>query len=638
MADRKISDLTALTTPASGDYLPIVDISEAAAASKNKRITIEELMRGVPDGTAAAPGIAFETDPNTGIYRPGADQLAVATNGTERLRIASSGGATFKGGSIFIEATSDTNNAQISLGRPSSSSAGYIRYINSENALAFRTNGSGEDVRIDSSGRLGIGTSAPAAVLHTVAAASFDPTNVSDFTGVGLFLQSPVGIAGDGNFGSALAWSRPEDNSRFKTAIAPVQEGSDQDRQGLAFFTANSPTATVAPQERLRISNAGNVGIGTTSPGADLEIGAVAGSDRTVNIRSAGGLRGVLATNAASGEFRIGATNDSSSGNLVFQTGAALAERMKIDSNGTTTLTSATSTSPFIVKVSTSEVARIDASGRLLVGTSSSSISTSLVVQGNSAGTASGQMYLQRDDSTPSSGNKLADFNFADSSGNRGASISALCDGTWTAGSFHPGALTFSTTADGASSPTQHLYISSEGYVVPGTSAVADLSGANCGPGLKLVASTNNTGARLEGVAGSASTRYHAAFSNPNGLVGSISTNASATAYNTSSDYRLKENVTAVSDGITRLQQLKPSRFNFIADSDRTVDGFLAHEVQTIVPEAITGEKDAVDDNGNPEYQGIDQSKLVPLLTAALQEAIGEIEALKARVAALEAN
>jgi hypothetical protein len=94
MADRKISDLTALTTPASGDYLPIVDISEAAAASKNKRITIEELMRGVPDGTAAAPGIAFETDPNTGIYRPGADQLAVATNGVGRLFVDASGNVT----------------------------------------------------------------------------------------------------------------------------------------------------------------------------------------------------------------------------------------------------------------------------------------------------------------------------------------------------------------------------------------------------------------------------------------------------------------------------------------------------------------------------------------------------------------
>ena len=91
MADRKISDLTALTTPAAGDYLPIVDISEPSNASKNKRITIEELLRGAPDGTAAAPSIAFESDPDSGIYRPGADIWAVATNGAERIRIDSAG-------------------------------------------------------------------------------------------------------------------------------------------------------------------------------------------------------------------------------------------------------------------------------------------------------------------------------------------------------------------------------------------------------------------------------------------------------------------------------------------------------------------------------------------------------------------
>jgi hypothetical protein len=66
------------------------------------------------------------------------------------------------------------------------------------------------------------------------------------------------------------------------------------------------------------------------------------------------------------------------------------------------------------------------------------------------------------------------------------------------------------------------------------------------------------------------------------------------------------------------------------------MDGFLAHEAQAVVPEAVTGEKDAVDDDGNPVYQGIDQSKLVPLLTAALQEAIGRIETLEAEVAALK--
>ena len=125
-------------------------------------------------------------------------------------------------------------------------------------------------------------------------------------------------------------------------------------------------------------------------------------------------------------------------------------------------------------------------------------------------------------------------------------------------------------------------------------------------------------------------------FSRSGTIVGSINVTTTNTSFNTSSDYRLKENVTPVSDGIARLRQLKPSRFNFIADPNKTVDGFLAHEVQSIVPEAINGEKDAVDADGNPSYQGIDQSKIVPLVVAALQEAIGEIESLKARVDALE--
>ena len=132
---------------------------------------------------------------------------------------------------------------------------------------------------------------------------------------------------------------------------------------------------------------------------------------------------------------------------------------------------------------------------------------------------------------------------------------------------------------------------------------------------------------------------------------GSIQTTGSATAYNTSSDYRLKENVAYNFDATTRLKQLKPARFNFIEDADNTVDGFLAHEVSSIVPEAITGTHNEVqvweegeelpegvsvgdnklDDKGNtiPVYQGIDQSKLVPLLVKTIQE-------LEARITALE--
>ena len=153
-------------------------------------------------------------------------------------------------------------------------------------------------------------------------------------------------------------------------------------------------------------------------------------------------------------------------------------------------------------------------------------------------------------------------------------------------------------------------------------------------------------------------------FTNSSGTqAGSISHNGSTTvAYNTSSDHRLKENVSDLTDATTRLKKLQPKRFNFIADESNTlVDGFLAHEVQDIIPEAITGEKDGVqdigtikDEDGNiidtdaPKaratdkqtwtktgtenvYQGIDQSKLVPLLVKTVQE-------LEARIATLESK
>ena len=119
--------------------------------------------------------------------------------------------------------------------------------------------------------------------------------------------------------------------------------------------------------------------------------------------------------------------------------------------------------------------------------------------------------------------------------------------------------------------------------------------------------------------------------------IGSVQQNAATTVhYGTSSDYRLKENVVTLTGAISRLKTLPVHRFNFIADSKTTVDGFLAHEAQVVVPEAVTGTKDEVDGDGNAVMQGIDQSKLVPLLTAALQEAIGRIETLEAKVAALE--
>jgi hypothetical protein len=136
---------------------------------------------------------------------------------------------------------------------------------------------------------------------------------------------------------------------------------------------------------------------------------------------------------------------------------------------------------------------------------------------------------------------------------------------------------------------------------------------------------------------GTASGTGYLVFGYNGGLIGSITqSGTTAVAYNTFSDYRLKENVVPLTNAISRINQLQVHRFNFIADPDRTVDGFIAHEAQAVVPECVTGTKDEVDENNNPVYQGIDQSKLVPLLTAALQEAIGRIESLEAKVAALK--
>ena len=133
---------------------------------------------------------------------------------------------------------------------------------------------------------------------------------------------------------------------------------------------------------------------------------------------------------------------------------------------------------------------------------------------------------------------------------------------------------------------------------------------------------------------------------------GWINVASNSVTYATSSDYRLKENEVSITNGITKLKQLKPYRFNWKNDSSKTLrDGFFAHEVSSVVPEAINGTKDQVVtqadvDSGefksselnDPRYQSIDQSKLVPLLTAALQEAITKIETLETKVAALEAG
>ena len=335
-----------------------------------------------------------------------------------------------------------------------------------------------------------------------------------------------------------------------------------------------------------------------------------------------------------------------------------------------------------------SEAARFDSSQRLLVGTSSARTNfplgtstiqhetavaslnngLSLVNNGGSAaynptltigvtrGTSVGQ-----NTALPGANYGFGRIDFAGADGTNlitGARIEAFTDGTPGTNDM-PGRLLFNTTADGASSPTERMRITS-----------GDSNGAlfffNCTE--QPSSSVKGTAIKPNGSNGNfflnatsySSSYTHWQFYNPNGLVGTIATSGSSTSYNTSSDYRLKENVIPLTGAAERLNQLQVRRFNFIADPDTTVDGFIAHEAQAVVPEAVTGTQDEIevwkegeelpdgvsvgdnklDEDGNtiPVYQGIDQSKLVPLLTAALQEALAKIETLETANASLEAR
>lgn len=164
------------------------------------------------------------------------------------------------------------------------------------------------------------------------------------------------------------------------------------------------------------------------------------------------------------------------------------------------------------------------------------------------------------------------------------------------------------------------------------------------GSGFVAIFKGNNAGHETVAIHNSATsgTRILLAFKTSGStgtLVGRITSDGSTTNYATSSDYRLKENVEDMTGAIDRVKQLLPKRFNFINDDTNTlVDGFLAHEAQSVVAEAVTGTHNEVDDDGNAVMQGIDQAKLVPLLTGALKEAITKIETLETANTALEAR
>ena len=122
-----------------------------------------------------------------------------------------------------------------------------------------------------------------------------------------------------------------------------------------------------------------------------------------------------------------------------------------------------------------------------------------------------------------------------------------------------------------------------------------------------------------------------------NSTVGEITTNGSTTSYVTSSDYRLKENIQRMTGALEKVAQLNPVTYNWKADGSEG-QGFIAHELQAVVPDCVSGEKDAVDADGKPVHQGIDTSFLVATLTAAIQELKSELDSVKTELATLKGN
>jgi hypothetical protein len=420
MANVKITDLTAYTNPASTDVLPIVDVGA-------------DILKNAGSGTAAAPGIAFDGDSDTGIYRPGANQLALSTNGQGRLFVDASGNINIGGSDVGVLGSA---GKRLAVGTTSAGTSGAVTIFSSTSGLGYLAFGDGtagsdsyrglleydhtsdslrtytagsQRMVVTSAGLVGIGTSSPSVVLHAVGGVGFPATS-----------------------GTSQA------NGTFRIGGPTTTGVIDFGVQGSANWLQSTDRTDLSQKYSLLLNpNGGNVGIGTTSPNVPLEVNG----------------------NARASNFSVPDTNFIGFGSY-------------------TAYLSGSSASNFIdFNTSSTERVRIDSSGRLLVGTSSDSGDTTLVLQGNSAGNTGTPTIAFKRNILPAVNNDIAIISFSNVTGGEGARLLVEADGAWTNGSSHPSRLVFSVTADGAASPTEALRISSNraitvsdgGHIVLGT-------------------------------------------------------------------------------------------------------------------------------------------------------------------------
>ena len=509
--------------------------------------------------------------------------VGIGTNNPDaKLKIQSSN-SDVPAQSLAIRQNNAADSAQATFTIEVSPTDGVSRLVSSATStpqLAFYT-ANNEAVRIDSSGNVGIGTSTPNNLLDVRGAS--DP-------------QLKVSATNTGTNSAGLYI----ENQGQRNWQIWADRSSDQLRIG-----HNSRASTVVSVTDSR------VGIGTTSPTSPLHV--------VGDIKTEGAFLALpFSGSSEGGEIQIKNPDGTTNGAIIDVSSANTFRIFQLNNNSAIQLGQLSGTGGTItLHTSAQERFRVDSVGNCGIGTSAPI--TDLTVRGISSGSEGGNLCIQNTGSgintsvalylTPNNGggNDLA----------RTASIRSRQE---LAGNYAN--LEFYTAA--SDTPAERMRIESNGRVCinrttsqsGGQLSINYTNGFTAGLAVRDT-KTTGTGIVLHVVNGSGS------------IIGGISQNQSSTSFNTSSDYRLKENIVDLDGAIDRVKQLLPKRFNFINDADTTVDGFLAHEAQTVVPEAVTGTHNEVDDDGNPVMQGIDQAKLVPLLTAALQEAITRIEALE---------
>lgn len=606
---------------------------------------------GASAGTASLPSITFTGDLNTGIYSPGADQVAVATNGTGRIFINSLGQlgvgrtptAAFdvygSNPTIFVESSTGTSgnirfintSGSMSVGLTGAGGNTYLIYDNANSLLAYQYAGAAsagvhtwytagtERLRITSAGLVGVGTSSPGGNL--------DVRGLSGTT-----IIRAVGADTNGNADTEIFSTGTTGNSRLYFSDTAAQSGSiiySHANNSFAFSTGGVSAVTIDSSQR--------VGIGTTSPSYLLD---VSGSARIKT--GATGTPFVISTGGDSqGSLRFG-----SSGNLYGIYGGPDYLSLQFHSQG-------------------AEAARIDSSGRLLVGTSSargnfynsSSLNTpQLQVEGinystsslsmvcNNTGTTTFPMLVLAKSAGASIGSNtavsdnhiLGQVTFQGNDGTEfidGANITAVVDGVSGADDL-PTRLMFSTTADGASSPTERMRIDSAGQTrflcASGNNVSYFVSADGAGTAYRLIWGGHSATSITSG------TNSFVVWTNGNVQ----NTNGS---YTTLSDAKLKENIVDAGSQWDDLKAIKIRKWNFKAETGHETHrqiGPIAQELEQVCPGLVfeTPDQDAEGNDLGTATKGVNQSVLYMKAVKALQEAMERIEQLEAEMAEVKAQ